>query len=450
MITTELQETNADITRKGFLNFYNKLGYKIIPGSSMLDPSVSMSFVMSAGLSQVETSAKQSDGKKEKRYALIQNCFRYFDMDIVGNSPIHLSFFQMPGAFSFAPISKSDCVLQIWKLLTKTYCIQPERLWATYFSGDTVCNHMVPPDTETRNAWRLVGIPSDHIIGLNAEHNFWKQSSNIVGQEHVPKCGVHTEVFFDRGNHLKCGNSCLPGCNCGRFVEIMNTLFINLHIDDLTGEIKLLEEPFTETVIGAERVSMILQNVPTVYDIDSIFPLVRYVDDLANPLDLNAKDISKHIRIITDHVRALVFLIADGAPKPGKGGRARLIRKLIREMLTSLKLLNIDSINYIEPLIEVSLILYDTGKLNLAKSKPKIISYINAEKECFDRTLKNGFRQIKRTQDYYMPGMEIVRMEKKYGVPFPLLEGQLKKRKIKYSFNEYKMAYKQWKQGQAI
>ena len=321
-----------------FLAYYRDYEYEVVPGSSLLDPSVPMSFVMSAGLAQVESSVAQHGSENSEHYALLQNCFRYFDLDTVGDSPIHLTLFQMAGAFTFKLVDKQTCTAQIWDLLTNEYGFPPETLWATYFAGGEVAGHLFEPDTETYQAWRRVGLPPERVIGLGPEHNFWKQGSSIVGEREAPKCGPNTEVFFDRGETFACGPECAPGCRCGRFVEIQNTLLITEHMEDDTGIIRPLREPFIESVIGAERVAMLSQGKESVFEIDSIFPLIKHVRGAMQTPLFPVVEQSKQERILVDHLRALLFLIADGAPSPGRGGRARLMRKLARGMITSQKL----------------------------------------------------------------------------------------------------------------
>ncbi len=431
-----------------FLNYYQNLGYKILPGSSLLDPSVPMTFVMSAGLVQVETSAMLDGGRTGSQYTLLQNCFRYFDIERVGQSNIHLSLFQMPGAFNFGSLDRQGSIDRIWELLTKVYCLPSKSLWTTYFSGGNVSGYFFKPDFETYEAWKNAGVKPDKIIGLNQEHNFWKQGANIAGREHAPKCGPHTEVFYDRGEHLKCGFKCVPGCNCGRFIEIMNTLFITFHSEK--GEVKLLDEPFTETVIGLERMAMLLQDVSSVFDTDAISPLAEHVRYFAEKSVLHKKDQLKHERIIADHIRALFFLVADGAPQPGKGGRSRLMRKLIREMLTSQKILGINNSEFIKSITDTAFRTYATGGHKWVSARNKISEYISAERQKFERTLKTGNRrldQILIQNNKMITGKEMVDMEKKYGIPNLLLEKTLIQKQIAFSRQDYRQAYNHWRQA---
>ncbi len=434
-----------------FLNYYQSHGYKVIPGSSLLDPSVPMTFVMSAGLAQVETSAMLHGGRTGNYYALLQNCFRYFDMENVGNSNIHLSLFQMPGAFTFNLLSKQDHIAQVWNLLTKVYGFHPESLWATYFAGDRVSGYTLKPDWKTYHSWCDIGVNPDRIVGLDAKNNFWKQSANIVGEDHAAKCGPNTEVFFDRGVHLNCGQSCQPGCNCGRFVEILNMLFIMQHMDEKAGIVKLLDEPFIETVVGAERVAMVLQGASSVFEIDSIQPLIEHVRRFIKLMELPAADIAKYGCVIADHIRALLFLAADGAPAPGKGGRARLMRKLIRGILTSQKILGISDPAFARSLAEVALGLYVEQQPQLKSAQNSVQDYIADERKRFEYTLKAGFRYLDRIlnqgDNMSISGEDILKLEKHHGIPKPLLLNTLALKQIRFNCQAYKEAYIQWRQA---
>ncbi|ETR69415.1 MAG: hypothetical protein OMM_03947 [Candidatus Magnetoglobus multicellularis str. Araruama] len=389
--------------------------------------------------------------KKENQYALIQNCFRYFDMGIIGKSPIHLSYFQMPGAFSFKPLPKKECIFQLYDLLTNKYHFLAKNLWATYFNGDTIGKKKLPADKETFQAWIDVGIPKQNIIGLDSKHNFWKQSPHNAGKKYAPKCGAHTEIFYDRGENLKCRAHCFPGCNCGRFIEVTNTLFITYHIDDKTGYVQPLDKPFTETVIGLERVAMLQQNVSSVFEIDSLHPLICYIRSVSQKkLLITDNTFSVNERVIADHIRAILLLTFDGAPSPGKGGRARLMRKLIRETLTSLKLMNINDSKLINSIVEFAINFYSSFHPQLLRIQTRVLDYINEEKERFDLTLEKGYRRINRIVtnklDKIISGEDIVKLEKQYGIPYCIVKHQLQKNDIKFSEYAYRKSLEQWKQ----
>jgi alanyl-tRNA synthetase len=409
-----------------------------------------MAFVMSAGLAQVESSVKAVGRGNGRRYTLVQNCFRYFDLQNIGGSPHHLSLFQMPGAFTFGRHRKKVDIEQTFRLLTDIFQFSPERLWATYFHGDMVEGIELPSDDESCEAWIDAGVPPEQVIGLGADHNFWKQNANFVGANHAAKCGPNTEIFFDKGKHLNCGTDCSPPCGCGRFVEISNTLFITLNIDENGRTVFPLDEPFTETVIGSERVEMLLQGVSSVFNIDCIKPMVEFViNQSKNTFEEKDVEISKHSHIIADHIRAIIFLTADGAPPPGKGGRARLMRKLIREMLTSIKILNVYDKGFIPSLIDCMISLYSKENIKLPAYRQRALDHIIQESKSFDKTIEKGLRQLRRLSSApykkSISGEEILALEKHFGVPMPLLENEVHKLRLRFDLQEYLSAYSEWK-----
>jgi len=243
-LSTKLQTFSAETIEEVFLEFFHRRGYVILPGSPLLDESIEMSFVMSAGLVQIERALKGTNRLLQRRFGLVQSCFRHFDMlESVGYSDLHLSFFRMAGMFNFGHIDKRSRIAEIEGLLSDVFHLVPDSLWATYSSGGEVQGYSIDADLQTRQGWLDVGFQSDHIIPL--QDNFWKQSP-LVDPLHPPKTGPISEVFWDRGAHLACGPGCLPGCPCGRFVEFLNTLFIGWERDMATHQLRPLNDPFVE------------------------------------------------------------------------------------------------------------------------------------------------------------------------------------------------------------
>jgi alanyl-tRNA synthetase len=427
-----------------FLEHYRALGYQRIAGGSLLDDSIPMSFVMSAGLAQVERSMARTMEQGRNRFVLLQNCFRHFDLDKIGQSKTHLSFFRMLGAFCIGAVDRQEQIEGAWNLARQAYQLPPEKLWATYFGGGTIEGRPFEPDLETYRVWRSLGISTDHLLGLDGESNFWKQSAMLMGAEHAPKCGPNSEIFFDRGLELSCGPDCRPGCACGRFVEFFNMLFITWSIDEKTDQVRALENPFTETVIGVERLAMILQGAASVYEIESIQPLMLQIQQSVTTSNLEEQERVHYERILADHLRALLFLVADGAPPPGKGGRAFLMRRLAREVLVSLALLGLEGSNFLPAMIEQALALHQES---LPAGKPvRVIlsSYIDSEKSKFEHTLKSGFerieRRLARENLHWMSGQDVTCFEKEYGLPLPMLARFLAERGITYHPEAYQAA----------
>jgi alanyl-tRNA synthetase len=434
-----------------FVDYYQSLGFKYLPGTSLLHPSIPMTFVMSAGLAEVETALAQAGGRSpENDYVLVQNCFRHFDVDRIGHSDLHLSLFQMPGAFSFGHINRRVTVQHMWNFSTRDMMIDPSCLWATYFAGGQISGHFFEKDIDTFQAWLDIGLPEENIIGLGVDHNFWKQGGGIDGQENSRKCGPNTELFFDRGPQLRCGPGCRPGCRCGRFVEFANSLFIFSEIDAETNTLSLMTEPFTETVVGTERVAMILADKATVYEIETVKPLVDKLRDLYSGHKADVPfDALENERVLVDHLRALVFLVADGAPPPGKGGRRRLMRILMRRALSQMEILRIDPSRCLLPLIDLVITLAASQDLDLARGRDTLLAYLASERQVFERTLSRGYRQIDRllarNNTSGLNGQELVKLVKQFGIPVSLLRVVLTRKGLEFKEHEYAKAVERWR-----
>jgi alanyl-tRNA synthetase len=436
------------IIRQRFENYYKKLGFQQLPSASMLHPSIPMAFVMSAGLVQIEASLARFENRQVNRFVLVQDCFRQFDLDKVGTDDYHLSFFQMPGAFIFGPQNKSETVRQMWTLATCVLGVNSERIWASYFKGAPILGEELPPDEETRHAWLNLGISPDQVVGLERD-NYWVQGGGIDGVEMVRKCGPNTELFYDRGKNLACGVGCKPGCACGRFVEFSNSLFIHREANLGKQTFHPMTEPFTETVIGAERVTMIVQGVSSVFETDSYRPLIECIKRFEQITPSNSEMVISSERVLADHLRALYGLVANGAPPPGKDGRQRIIKLLIRGAITRAILLGIS----IEPALPV-LIRQVADLSDMDESKHGAITeqlrrYWVAEQNRFTKTVERGERQLTKylaaARDQSLSGDQIVTLEKNWGIPHLLIARLLHARRLELPTQQYRQALGDWK-----
>jgi len=342
---------NASEIRRRFVDYYEGMGFQPLPRAPMLHPSIPMSFVMSAGLVQVETSLARAEERPGDQFVLVQECFRHFDLDKVGTDGIHLSLFEMPGAFVFGPNGKADTVQRMWALATSVLGIDKSRIWVSYFNGGEVLGDYLPGDEVTRQAWIKVGMPENRIVGL-VDDNYWVQGGGIDGVETPRKAGPNTELFYDRGPERACGPDCRPGCKCGRFVEFSNSLFICREQDSQGGSMRPMAEPFAETVIGTERVAMILQGARSVFDIDSYRPSIDAIHSFVHAPNLPEPLVVDSERVIADYLKALYVLVADGAPPPGKNGRERIVKLLVRGIVTRQIILGIQLHEFIPTLVD--------------------------------------------------------------------------------------------------
>lgn len=416
--------------RRRFTEHYENMGYQSLPRAPMIDPSIPMSFVMSAGLIQVENSLAKTYRRDGNQYYLIQKCFRHFDLDKVGTDDIHLSLFEMPGAFVFGENNKPNIIHKMWDLATTALEIPKDRIWASYFKGDIILRDSYEEDRITKQTWLKVGMPENHIVGLGKEHNFWIQGTGINGVGGIRKCGPNTELFYDRGVNFSCSASCQPGCKCGRFVEFSNSLFINSEISKKNDSLYPAIHPFTETVIGSERVAMIRQCTKSVFDTSDLKPIVDAIHQFTSR-SIILETIATQEQVIADHLRSLYFLIADGAPQPGKDGRARIIKTLIRRVITSQILLGINSERFFPSVVQcLSKIEPDASKNTWVQEK--FYSYLSYESRRFLKTIERGLHKlsilIHENGSCELTDAQITYLEKNCGLPMPIITGVLQKK----------------------
>ena len=435
--------------RRRFVNYYEGLGFHPLPRAPMLHPSIPMSFVMSAGLVQVETSLAHAKERSGDQFVLVQECFRHFDLDKVGTDGLHLSLFEMPAAFVFGPNGRAETIRQIWTLVTSVLGIDESRIWVSYFKGGRVLDKYLPGDEVTRQAWIKAGVSESRIVGL-VDDNYWVQGGGIDGMETPRKAGPNTELFYDRGEERACGVSCKPGCKCGRFVEFSNSLFICRELDSHSETFHPMTESFSETVIGTERVAMILQGAQSVFETDGYRSIIDAIRRFVRAPRLPEPWITASERVIADYLKALYVLVADGAPPPGRDGRERIIKLLIRGVVTQQIILGIESGELLPTLIDcISQTIQSTLRAT-PEYEERLASYFSTESHRFSKTIERGRRQLmrflKENDGRTLSGPQIVCLEKKWGVPHFLTAATLWEKGLAFAETEYSETLEAWKQ----
>ncbi len=445
-----LQTSPFDIGRR-FILYYQDHGFKSVPRCSLLDPSLPMTFVMSAGRIHIDNAIAHGQYRTGDSYVLLQPCFRHYDVEKVGPNPVHLSLFEMAGAYYFGRVSRESMLRKVWRFLTEELGFRRERLWATYFAGGDVEGYHFEADPEALRALRKIGCLASQIVGLGVEDNLLKQGAGISGKRRFLKCGAMVELFFDRGAQFCCGSTCQPGCKCERFVEISNTLFIYWQFDQVTQSLHPIKTPFTETVIGIERAAMALQEGMSVFDTVGLAALVKLVrSSYHGTAFLNAEQQARSERVIADHIRALLFLVADGAPSPGKCGRQRIVKLLIRGILTHQKILGTLQNNFIQNLINTAFDFYQHQYPHLNSGRSILLNYFDNESKRFEKTLVVALHKLDQVigsnGNDPINGQQAIGLVKGYGFPLPLLQQRLHSRGIHLNEYEYHEAYAHWRQ----
>lgn len=333
---------------EAFLSLHEQDGFTRLPPSSLLHDSVPMSFVMSAGLIQVENDLEKIVVETGGKFAFTQPCFRHFDMKQVGEDPTRLSLFHMSAAFHIGCSKRETVLPRLWRFLTETLGLEKDRLWMTYLDDEEFGR-----DEASYQCWKTLGIEEERLVGLDQNHCFWRQRSLGQIASDGKKCGPHTEVFYERPEvscpSCESAERAIGSCRCGRFVEISNSLFIENYVTD-DGSLIPADTVFAECVVGLERIAMILQNASSVYQTLRFQKWIGSLDKLLQlPLSVGQKN---SLNIAFDHLSAFVKLTNDGAPAPGKGGRKYIMRRLARDAMNQIQQCGLDTASLLDVLLK--------------------------------------------------------------------------------------------------
>ncbi len=411
----------TDRLRKKYIDFFKERKHKVFPSDSLVPDDISV-FFTSAGMNQFKPFFL---GQKQgvSRAVSCQRCLRTGDIQRVGKTPHHHTFFEMLGNFSFGDYFKKEAIRLAWEFLVKVLKISEERLWVSVYKDDP----------EAFAIWRdETGLPENKIIKLGQDENFWP--ANVISQGPNGPCGPCAEIFFDRGKEHGCQKrKCSPACSCGRFVEIWNLVFTQFDRQP-DGSLKALPQKNIDTGMGLERMASVLQGKDSNFQIDILAPAVDRVKEILGLESESGKDYL--VNSIADHARAVIFSVADGV-YPSNEGRGYVIRKLLRKSLWTADLLG-----YKQPFIYKLTCLF--AKLMaqpypFLKEKTKVVEkVVKAEEEKFLSTLDEGksklnqyLGRLKKEKKNKLSASQLFRLYDTYGFPFELSEAIAKENQVK-------------------
>ena len=359
--------------RRKYLEFFKKHGHSVIPSAPLIpenDPSVLFTTAGMQPLVPYLLGEKHPEGKRLTDY---QKCVRTNDIDEVGDNR-HLTFFEMLGNWSLGDYFKDESIAMSFEFLTKELGIPVEKLYVTCFAGDEDC----PRDEVAASAWKKAGIMDGHIYYYGKDDNWW-----IAGEE--GPCGPDTEMFYDTGKPA-CGPDCQPSCDCGKYVEIWNNVFME-YFKDEKGYRKLKQKN-VDTGLGLERMTMLLEGKETPFDTELFNGVMEKLKELQQ------EDYIESRRIIAEHLRSSMMIIADGG-RPSNLDRGYVLRRLIRRMIRHMNKLQID-LKELKTLIDINV--KDLGEMypELIKNRETIEQVIIEEKDKFVKTLEKGEREFKK------------------------------------------------------
>jgi alanyl-tRNA synthetase len=395
--------------RQKYLEFFEKRGHAIVPSSPLIpleDPSL---LFTSAGMVQFKKFWATDTPLPYSRAASCQKCMRAggkdSDLEKIGASGRHHTFFEMLGNFSFGDYFKEETIAWSWEFVTENLGISPDKIWVSYYEQDD----------ETKNVWKRF-LPESRIIPLGKEHNFWGPAGN------TGPCGPCSELYLDYGERFSCGSrSCMPGCECDRFLEFWNLVFPQ-YDQQSDGSRQPLKRRGVDTGMGLERIARILQNVPSNYETDLILPVIRALEKISAVA--YKKENTPAFRIISDHIRAAVFLIGDGV-MPENEGRGYVLRRIIRRAYFQGQKLGLGKpflCRMVPELVKINRETYP----DLEKQKDFIEGIIREEEEKFIGLLETSERIIEQaltgSSDSAVSGDTLFKWYDTYGIPKDLIE----------------------------
>ncbi len=406
--------TSAEL-REGYLSFFEGKGHIRRPSSSLVpqayDPSV---LLTTAGMQPLKPFFLGLEQPPGPRLASVQKCFRTTDIDEVGSTARHLTFFEMLGNFSFGDYFKDGAIELGWEFVTEYMKLDPALLWATVYRGNEELG--VGPDEVAIAAWQRVGVPAEKIVRLG-EDNFWKAGP-------TGPCGPCSEIYFDRGPEQGCGKpDCAPGCECDRFLEFWNLVFMEFeqHPD---GSLTPLPRQNIDTGMGLERGTAILQDAYSVFEIDSFREIMDWVAERSGTRHDEFEAATKSHRVLADHARGMVFLAAEGI-KPGNLGRSYILRRVIRRAVQHGSRIGLEA-PFLARLGEVVVEQMGAVYPELKEHAAEIEQVLAAEEERFSQTLARGMRLFAEVakggaaENGQVSGEDAFKLHDTYGFPLEL------------------------------
>ena len=401
--------TTAEL-RESYLSFFQGKGHVLRPSSSLVpeafDPSV---LLTTAGMQPLKPFFLGLEEPPGPRLTSVQKCFRTTDIDEVGVTARHLTFFEMLGNFSFGDYFKDGAIDLAWEFVTERMKLDPAKLWATVYRGNPELS--IGADEVAIAAWQRVGIPPERITRLG-EDNFWKAGP-------TGPCGPCSEIYYDRGPEHGCGKpDCAPGCDCDRFLEFWNLVFMELeqHAD---GSVTPLPRQNIDTGLGLERGAVILQDVYSVFEIESFQEILGWVAGASGTSYDDSEAATKAYRVLADHGRGMVFLAAEGV-KPGNLGRSYILRRVIRRAVQHGSRIGLEA-PFLARLADVVIEQMGDVYPELKEHAKEIEAVLTAEEERFSQTLARGMRLFEElAKGKEVSGEDAFKLHDTYGFPLEL------------------------------
>ena len=402
--------------REMFLKFFESKGHLRLPSFSLIPQNDASLLLINSGMAPMKPWFTGEEEPPRHRVCTCQKCIRTGDIENIGKTARHGTYFEMLGNFSFGDYFKKEAIPYAWEFLTSPEWVglDPERLYPSVFAG----NETTPADDEAFRIWHeVIGIPEDRIFKFGKADNFWEHGSG--------PCGPCSEIYYDRGEQWGCGKpGCTVGCDCDRYIEVWNVVFSQFD-NDGEGHYEELKQKNIDTGMGLERLACVCQGVASLFDVDTVMNITNKVSEITHAHYGESKEKDVSLRVITDHIRSATFMICDGV-LPSNEGRGYVLRRLLRRAARHGKLLGVN-----EPFLYTvcdTVVHENEGHYpELRERQDYITKVIRVEEENFAKTIDGGLRIFnemlaghKEKQEKTFSGADAFKLYDTYGFPVDL------------------------------
>ena len=405
-----MEKRGLNELRELFLSFFESKGHLRLPSFSLVPQNDASILLINAGMTPMKPWFKGEEEPPRRRVCTCQKCIRTGDIDNVGKTARHGTYFEMLGNFSFGDYFKKEAIAYSWEFLTQVLGIDPQRLYPSVYLDDD----------ESFEIWnKQIGIPADRIFRFGKEDNFWEHGSG--------PCGPCSEIYYDRGPEYGCGKpDCTVGCDCDRYMEIWNNVFSQFD-NDGHGNYTELKQKNIDTGMGLERLACVMQGVNSLFEVDTVMNITRHVSRLTGAEYGQSRERDVSLRVITDHIRSATFMICDGI-LPSNEGRGYVLRRLLRRAARHGKLLGVDKPFLFEV---VDTVIQENGHhyTELKERRDYIVRVVRVEEENFAKTIDGGLKIFREMLEGHrakgektFSGADAFKLYDTYGFPIDLTQ----------------------------
>ena len=423
-----MEWTGLNELREKYLSFFESKGHLRLPSFSLVPQGDKSLLLINAGMAPLKKYFTGELTPPRTRVTTCQKCIRTPDIERVGITARHGTFFEMLGNFSFGDYFKHEATAWAWEFCTKVLEMPADKIYISVYEEDD----------EAYDIWtKELGVSPDHMVRLGKEDNFWEHGAG--------PCGPCSELYFDRGEKYGCGSpTCGVGCDCDRYVEFWNLVFTQFD-NDGNNNYTRLKSCNIDTGMGLERLACIMQGVDNLFEVDTVQNIMKHIMQIAGVKyhEDEKKDVS--LRVITDHIRSTTFMIGDGV-MPSNEGRGYVLRRLLRRAARHGRLLGIDG-TFLYKVCETVIKENETAYPNLVEKHDLIVKVIKAEEESFNKTIDTGLNLLEniitQSDSKVLSGADAFKLQDTFGFPIDLTKELLEERGMSVDIDEYDRLYDQ-------